>query len=424
MRYQIYSHRFRRLERELRDGPIGQFVDDVATSLLDRGYPRTELRSRFTVVAMLSRWLISNSLGLVDLDERKIQEFVRYRREITHGRMSSQGEMITLAMFIDAARAVEAVPPAEPVERPVDRFDEILTVYEAHQTHERGLALPTLAGYVHHIRLFLEHLFEDRPLDVTAISADDIVTFILGYTGERPGGDASPMICAIRSFLRFLVFQGHVRSGLVDCVPGVASRRHKRLPSHLSEGELKQLLDSCSRAQRSGDRRDYAILLLLARLGLRASEVSSLRLEDIDWERGQLTIQGKGNRQSLLPLPKDVGKAIVAYLKDGRPRCSSREVFVGTRAPYRRLKAGSVVSSIVHRAVERAGLNPERKGAHLLRHTLATECLRQGATLGEIGRLLRHAHIDTTTIYAKVDYHRLALVAVPWPEDLWMGGSR
>ena len=308
------------------------------------------------------------------------------------------------------------MPPAPTAEKVVNRFDEILAAYERHEAQEHGLAATTLSRYGAHCRKFLSRVFAHRPLDLTSITGKDIMGFVLEYAGKCGSADASMMVCSIRSFLRFLVFQGHMRAGLVECVPAVPSERHKRIPSHLSSDELTQLLASC-RTKRPSSTRNYAILLLLARLGLRASEVAGLCLDDIDWEHGQLTIQGKGNRQTSLPLPKDVGKALVSYLRRARPRCSSsRKVFIGARTPFRPLKNGSVVSSIVNRAVKRAGLNPEKKGAHLLRPTLATACLRKGATLGEIGHVLRHESINTTAIYAKVDFPRLASLVVQWPE--------
>ena len=164
-------------------------------------------------------------------------------------------------------------------------------------------------------------------------------------------------------------------------------------------------------------------MLLLARLGLRASEIVALTLDDIDWEHGELTICGKGARQSLFPLPMDVGEALVAYLKNGRPSCATRKLFICARPPVKPLKSSPTVSSIVCRCLKKAGLNPPKKGAHLLRHTLATECLRRGATLPEIGEILRHRQIDTTAIYAKVDFTRLETIARPWPDPCFLGGE-
>ena len=254
------------------------------------------------------------------------------------------------------------------------------------------------------------------------ISAKNIMDYIRMYASGHGPADSAMMICSIRSLLRFLVFHGEIEASLVECVPAVSCRSDHRIPSHLSGRELAHLL-KCHKGTSPVLRRNYALLLLLARLGLRASEVAKLTLDDIDWEHGEITIQAKGNKQTHLPLPKEVGKALVDYLKYARPNCPYRDLFISPRAPYRPLKNGSVVSSIVNRAIQRAGLNPQHKGAHLLRHTLATECLRKGATLTEVGEILRHHSIDTTAIYAKVDFTRLRALAMPWPVSPVFGGE-
>ena len=250
------------------------------------------------------------------------------------------------------------------------------------------------------------------------ISAKSIMAYIQEYARGNSAANGALMVGSIRSFLRFLVLQDKIDASLAECVPTVSRGNHNRIPSHLSADELKHLLKS-NKGTIPVLRRNYAMLVLLARLGLRASEVANLTLDDIDWEHGELTIQGKGNKQARLPLPNDVGNAIVDYLKRARPPCPYRNVFISPRPPHRPLKNSSV-SSIVNRAIQRARLNPQNKGAHLLRHTLATECLRKGATLGEVGEILRHQSIDTTAIYAKVDFTRLTTLAMPWPD----GGER
>ena len=209
---------------------------------------------------------------------------------------------------------------------------------------------------------------------------------------------------------------------LASCVPTVPNRRHAGVPQYLSPQELEHLLER-NKGGSPLQIRNYAILLLLSRLGLRASEVVALTLEDIEWEHGELVINGKGARQTRFPLPVDVGEALVAYLKNGRPSCSTRRFFICSRAPVKPLKGSSTVSTIVQRCLRRAGLNPAKKGAHLLRHTLATECLRKGATLPEVGELLRHRQIDTTAIYARVDFTRLETIARPWPDPRFSGGE-
>ncbi len=228
------------------------------------------------------------------------------------------------------------------------------------------------------------------------------------------------MVTAFRSFFRFLLQYGEIEVDLAASVPTVADWRLSTVPKYLTLEELQGVLDACNQGTSTG-RRDYAILLLLARLGLRAGEVVALNLDDIDWRAGEITIPGKGLFHDRMPLPADVGQALAIYLRQDRPACESRQVFIRIKAPRRGFAHPSTVSTIVRRALERAGLYPAVKGAHLLRHTLATGMLRQGGTLAEIGEVLRHRVPNTTEIYAKVDFAGLSSLAQPWPGS---GGGR
>lgn len=222
------------------------------------------------------------------------------------------------------------------------------------------------------------------------------------------------MVTVLRSFFRFLYQRGHITSDLASAVPSVANWRLSQIPKSLRPDQVERLLASCDRQTPIG-RRDYAILLLLARLGLRAGEVVALTLEDLDWETGVFTVHGKGNRREQLPLPEDVGEALVDYLRHSRPPCSSRRVFIRQRAPRQGFSSSAAIDDVVRRALARAGLNPPFKGAHLLRHSLATRMLGSGASLAEIGDILRHCCPETTQIYAKVDLSALRALAPPWP---------
>ena len=222
------------------------------------------------------------------------------------------------------------------------------------------------------------------------------------------------MVTALRSFLRYLRHQGRIATDLAAAVPGVAAWRLSGLPKFLPIDQIQRILKSCNRQSTVG-RRDYAILMLLARLGLRAGEIVALTLDDIRWDTGEITVLGKGGRQSRLPLPHEVGRALADYLQRGRPLCSSRRFFIRDHAPRQGFANSGAVSTLVHRALERAGVSSPSKGAHLFRHSLATHMLRQGASLADIGDLLRHRGINTTAIYAKVDLNALRLLAQPWP---------
>jgi site-specific recombinase XerD len=223
------------------------------------------------------------------------------------------------------------------------------------------------------------------------------------------------MVGALRSFFRFLRWRGDIVIDLASTVPRVADWRLSSLPKSLPAGEVERLIMSCRQATVTGQR-DYTVLLLLARLGLRAGEVVALTLDDIDWDAGELKVRGKGGREDRLPIPRDVGRAMTVYLRHGRPRdCTTRRFFVRRKAPLRGFASSVAVCTIVRRALERAGIASPRKGAHLLRHSLATEMLRKGAPLAEIGEVLRHRLVDTTAIYAKVDLVALRALAPPWP---------
>jgi len=222
------------------------------------------------------------------------------------------------------------------------------------------------------------------------------------------------MVTALRSFFRFLFRHGEIERDLAGGVPTVPAWRHAELPRYLEGDDVERVVQACNRSTSVG-RRDYASLLLLARLGLRASEVIALELDDIDWRAGVLTVRGKGRYHDRLPLPHDVGEAIAAYLRQDRPHCTTRRVFIRNKPPHRSFGHPSSISTIVCRALRRAGLQPDLKGAHLLRHSLATGMLRRGASMAEIGQVLRHRVPNTTEIYAKVDMQGLRSLALPWP---------
>jgi integrase/recombinase XerD len=221
-------------------------------------------------------------------------------------------------------------------------------------------------------------------------------------------------VTALRAFFGWLRLRGDVATDLAACVPTVAHWRLGTLPKSLPPEDVERLLRGCDQRTATG-RRDHAILLLLARLGLRAGEVVAMELEDLDWDAGEVAVRGKGGRRDRLPLPLDVGQALAAYLRDGRPTCATRRVFVRSSAPWRGFASSVAICSLVEAALKRVGLHPPRKGAHLLRHTLACTMLRRGASLAEIGEILRHRSADTTAIYAKVDVRALRALALAWP---------
>ena len=260
----------------------------------------------------------------------------------------------------------------------------------------------------------LERRFRHGPIALARLGPRDVTRFVTETARSSPGR-MKVILSALRVFLRWLHQRGATPTSLAGCVPSAPDWRLVTVPKALPTEQVEQIVASCDRATARG-RRDYAILLLLARLGLRAGEVVAMELDDLDWQQGELLVRGKGGWQDGLPLPHDVGAAIADYLRWGRPACASRRVFVSVRAPVSAFAGPSAISDLVRRALDRAGLDPPRKGAHTLRHALACTMLHRGASLTEIGQILRHRSPETTAIYAKVDVAGLRALALAWPQ--------
>jgi len=304
--------------------------------------------------------------------------------------------------------AVEPTPVRlTPVERCAQGFSRYL-----HE--ERLLAAATVVNYVPFIGRFLKDRFGAGPVELGKLRAADVMRFVRHEAPRLHLKRAKLLTTALRSFLRYGCYRGEVAADLATAVPVVANWSMPLIPRAIGPDQVRRVLSRIDRRSGVG-RRDYAILLLLARLGLRASEIVFLELEDIDWEAGCLTVRGKGGRRTQLPLPKEVGDAIVEYLRRGRPRTSSRRVFLCASAPTRGLLGASTLCTIVRRALHRAGVEAPTTGAHQFRHGLAVEMLRRGASLGEIGELLGHRSPETTKLYTKVDLQALRTLALPWP---------
>lgn len=289
----------------------------------------------------------------------------------------------------------------------------VLCEYSEWLTRQRGLAPVTVNNYCWNVRQFLAALPQPVTVSVGLLDAGAVTAFMAGYCRDRNANSAKSMARSVRSFLRFVHATGRTPIGLWGAVPAAAGWHLASVPKAVPAADLERLLDVAKRWRFSAtERRDYAVLLLLTRLGLRRGEVAALRLDDIDWRAAKLTITGKGDRVECLPLPAEPGEAIAAWLVDGRPECKTRSVFTTLRPPGRPLSAGAI-GHIVGSACQSAGLN--RIGAHRLRHTLATEMLRAGAPLQEVGQVLRHRSERSTAIYAKVDERALRPLARPWP---------
>jgi site-specific recombinase XerD len=280
---------------------------------------------------------------------------------------------------------------------------------------ERGLASKTIIHHLPFIRRFLREVCPAGASDLGKISQEDVTRYIERHARDWSPASGKAMCWSLRAFLRYLYHRGLNPLALAGCVPSIRRWKLASLPTYLSAAQVQKVLDGCDRTTALG-RRDYAILMMLAKLGLRADEVATLTLDDIDWRCGEMLIRAKGRQRARMPMPSDVGAAVVAYLRDGRPTSSCRRLFLRSLAPNVGFASGCAITMIAKTALERAGIRGyAHQGAHIFRHSLATELLRSGATLLEIGQLLRHESPDTTRIYAKVDIEALRTLSPPWP---------
>jgi integrase len=312
-----------------------------------------------------------------------------------------------LTMLRDMGIIAVQAPPSKSTR------EKFLDAYRRYILQERGLAESTAQGYLAYAEHFLSYRFGAGDLKIHELRAPDVTKFVQDRAPlekER----ARLLVTGIRCFLRYLWYRGETNCDLAVCVPAVAVWSLSTLPKFLPAGAVPRVLTRCEQKSPDG-KRNYAVLLLLARLGLRACEIVALNLSDIDWKNGRITVRGKGGRRTQLPLPIDVGEALALYIRYGRPCCKCARVFVRHRAPIRGFANSGALCSIVRRALIRAGIDTARKGAHLFRHTLATDLLRQGSSLEDIGKVLRHQSPNTTALYAKVDLTRLRTLALPWP---------
>jgi len=389
-------------------GPLRPYAAGYAAELVRVGYTASGATLQLRLVASLSAWLEAEGLAPGTLSAAQVERFLAARRAAGHTRYASVRAMRPPLGYLRRLGVVPEAPEPEP-DAPVDR---LLTRYRRFLTVERGLAPTTACGYLAAVRPFLASRVTLTGLDLADLTAADITAFVAAHCPGQAHGSARLTVTALRSLLGFLHVERVLPRSLAGSVPRVASWRLASLPRGLAGAEVERLLTSCDRSRATG-RRDVAILTLLVRLGLRAGEVAGLGLDDIDWRAGELVVSGKGDRAERLPLPADVGEVIVEYLRHARPASAQgRTVFVRVKAPHQALSSTGV-SQIVADAARRAGLGVVH--AHRLRHTAATEMLRAGGSLAEIGQVLRHRRAHTTAIYAKVDRRALRVLARPWP---------
>lgn len=395
------------------DGPLAGYIAAFAESLGAMGYAAGSIYRQVHIVACFSHWLGHRAVTLQGIAPDHLTRYLRCR---ARRRRPCRGDPAALMHLMEFLRREGVIAAEKVVVHQPASIASCVEAYEVYLLEGRALASATVANYVPFARDFLEHCFGGRPVDLSRLRANDVLRFVQRQASRLHRKRAKLMTTALRSFLSFARYGGQVDIDLAAAVPVVPNWSMTTIPRAISPDQVRQLLASVDRGTGTG-RRDYAILLLLARLGLRSGEVASLELEDIDWKTSQLSVHGKSGRRNELPLTMEVGKALAAYLKDGRPRGASRRVFLRARAPLRGFQGASGIGSIVRHRLQRCGIDTPSMGTHQFRHGLATEMLRQGASLGEIGDVLGHRHSQTTSIYTKVDIEALRGLALPWPRS-------
>jgi len=390
------------------DSPLAPFADGFRRELLNQGRPAGAAKHHLLLMGQLSRWLMSRGTGVDGLTDSCAALFLD---DVRAGGRRRVPTMASLSPLLGYLRAMDVVPP---VTSPVrTRRDDFLARYREHLTSDRGLTPSTTLRYERFARRFLADRAERGvgEIGVEGLESAAIHEYLLHVSARLTVASVKREGADLRALLRFLYLAGDTTTDLGTAMPPVANWRLTNLPPDMPATQVSALLESCDRTTASG-RRDHAILLLLARLGLRSGEVAAMELQDLDWRAGEVLVRGKARRQDRLPLPVEIGESLVAYLTQGRPRCPFPQVILTLHAPPRPIHPSSI-TNVVHRACRRAGV--AEVGGHRLRHALATEMLRQGGNLIEIAQVLRQSDLGTTAVYAKVDRAALLSVARPWP---------
>lgn len=391
-------------------GPLELYASGFAEYLLRQGYAAGSVAQRLRLMAQVSHWLSEQGLGAATLTAQTVEQFVALRRAAGYSVYCSAAGLAPLVDYLDGLGVVASPPP-----RAMSPVEALLQRYRDYLVDERGVAAASARLYVNAVSGFVAGRVVGDRLALQPLSAKEVTAFVLETCTPQQPGKAKTTVTALRSLLRFLHAEGLTDHSLVGAVPSVAQWRLAALPRTVEPGDIRRLLAACDRRTAAG-RRDAAMLLLLVRLGLRAGEVAALKLDDIDWRAGELVVRGKGNRRHRLPLPVEVGEALVGYLRRGRPATAAgRQVFVRLKAPHQGLSS-EAVSERVCAAGRRAGIGAVR--AHRLRHAAASGLLAAGAPLAEVSQLLGHQKASTTAIYAKVDGAALAVLARPWPAGM------
>jgi site-specific recombinase XerD len=395
--------------RRLYEGPLGDYVDLYAAQLLREGHCYQSGTRCIRIVGDFSQWLARKHFNINDVDESLVVQYLRFRTQYQQPFCSDRP---ALCRLLGLLRQIDVIAPQTII--PPKPLEQIEQDFEHYLLRERGLSQTTVIRHRPPLRKFLQECCREGTARFPRLSSEDIVRFIADHAHDHSPRTARSMCWTLRAFTRYLVYRGYIVDDLAAAVPSVRSWRFGPLPDFLPPPKIQRVLDGCDRTTAIG-KRDYAVLLLLARLGLRANEVATLALEDIDWHSGLLTVRGKGRQLAVMPFLSEVGIALADYLQHGRWTTDSRRTFIRSLAPHRGFTSSSSISMIAVSALERAGVDVPRKGTHIFRYSLATQLLGAGASLTEIGQVLRHQNHDTTRLYAKVDINALRKLGLPWP---------
>jgi integrase/recombinase XerD len=396
-------------------GPLASYLGRFVTSLIEQHYAASVAYIKARHAVAFDRWLEKRRIAAADLGEAHIERYQRRtrRRRLRIRPETRAREWCEVMQLLQFLRSCGVCTPSSVESTPAE---DLARTYAEHLRDRQGLATATIERYTTVARQFLCGRFECGVIDLRALCVGDAIRFMRRQS-ERPQPPALKCVAnALRSFLRYAQYRGEVPVGLAAAVPSVAAwTTTPVLPKAISPEHAQRAIDSCDLHTEVG-LRDRAVLLLLARLGLRAHEIIVLQLEDCDWDGGHVRVRSKTAREQLLPMPADVGAAIAAYLQHGRPASQGRHVFLRSRAPIRGLMPRSgAIGTVVRGALERAGVDAPHRGSHQFRHALAVRMLQEGASLQEIGEVLRHQSQQTTSIYARVDLNALRSLALPWP---------
>jgi len=403
--------------RRLRRSVLGDVLEPFVSDLCTRGHTAHTIREYLRAVGHFAFWLELKQVPVATICEATVATFAQEHHEscecdVAKGSMRYARASLRQLLATQRRRALIASPPTP---TPPSAIDSCVAAFVAHSRECRGLRPDTLRQLALYAREFLHARFGAGPVDPRAITCHDVRTFVATRARRTPGRAAQCAAGSLRALLRFLVLRGECNADLVGAVPSVAAVR-VRLPRGLTDEQVGALLASFDRCTASG-RRDYAIAMCLATLGLRIGEVVGLRLDDVDWSGAILSISpGKSRRTAQLPLPSDVGEAIVEYVRNGRPASTDRHIFVTHCAPRGRALSRNGASTKIRQAFQRAGIDAPCKGPHSLRHTVASRMVANGASLKHVADVLRHRSLDSAFIYTRIDLPTLRAVAMPWPE--------